>query len=200
MTESNSIQVAPCSADVERKKLARIKKNARTSARYFENKEEIASYKRRLVALKKSQDPSYLKKQAERMAAYRAANPDRDKQVAKRSRDKNIEARKASTRAWFAANPDKRAEYQQGRRAKVSAAGGKLTPGIKAKLFILQAGCCACCKTKCSIRGLHMDHVMPLALGGGSFDDNMQLLCQPCNNSKYSKHPIDFMQSRGFLL
>jgi 5-methylcytosine-specific restriction endonuclease McrA len=29
---------------------------------------------------------------------------------------------------------------------------------------------------------------------------NLQLLCQPCNNQKHVKHPVDFMREKGFLL
>lgn len=46
----------------------------------------------------------------------------------------------------------------------------------------------------------HLDHVMPLALGGSNTDDNMQLLRDRCNLQKHAKHPVDFMQERGFLL
>lgn len=35
---------------------------------------------------------------------------------------------------------------------------------------------------------------------GSNTDDNIQLLCKTCNLSKGAKHPIDFMQSKGFLL
>jgi hypothetical protein len=31
-------------------------------------------------------------------------------------------------------------------------------------------------------------------------DFNVQLLCATCNLNKNAKDPIDFMQSRGFLL
>lgn len=48
------------------------------------------------------------------------------------------------------------------------------------------------CKT-CSIE-------KPLARGGTNQRTNLQLLCPPCNLSKSAKDPIDFMQSRGFLL
>jgi 5-methylcytosine-specific restriction endonuclease McrA len=46
----------------------------------------------------------------------------------------------------------------------------------------------------------HLDHIVPLAIGGTNTDDNIQLLRQKCNQQKSAKHPIDFMQSRGFLL
>ena len=38
------------------------------------------------------------------------------------------------------------------------------------------------------------------ALGGLNADSNMQLLRAECNLQKSAKHPVDFMQSRGFLL
>jgi len=36
--------------------------------------------------------------------------------------------------------------------------------------------------------------------GGSNTDDNMQLLRKLCNLQKHAKHPVDFMQERGFLL
>jgi len=36
--------------------------------------------------------------------------------------------------------------------------------------------------------------------GGANDRANLQLLCGSCNKSKHAKDPIDFMQSRGFLL
>lgn len=41
---------------------------------------------------------------------------------------------------------------------------------------------------------------IPLWMGGANTDENMQLLRAVCNMQKSAKHPIDFMQSRGFLL
>lgn len=31
-------------------------------------------------------------------------------------------------------------------------------------------------------------------------DENVQLLCSRCNLSKGAKHPVEFMQSQGYLL
>lgn len=42
--------------------------------------------------------------------------------------------------------------------------------------------------------------IVPLALGGTNTDGNMQLLRSTCNQKKHAKHPVDFMQQRGFLL
>ena len=55
----------------------------------------------------------------------------------------------------------------------------------------------------CSVdvsKNYHIDHIMPLALGGYNGPPNLQILCRTCNQKKYCKHPVDFMQERGFLL
>lgn len=101
--------------------------------------------------------------------------------------------------AWQVANADLVRISWQNRRAKKKASGGRLSKGLAEKLMILQKGKCVCCGLPLK-DGYHLDHIIPLALGGSNTDDNMQLLRQRCNNQKHTKHPIDFMQSRGFLL
>ena len=118
-------------------------------------------------------------------AKWRAANPDK------------VKAIKAK---WDADNPEACRIHDQNRRARKRANGGKLSQGLAAKLFKLQRGKCACgCKQPLG-DDYHLDHRMPLALGGPNTDDNMQLLRKLCNLQKHAKHPIDFMQQRGFLL
>lgn len=75
---------------------------------------------------------------------------------------------------------------------------GKLSAGLSRKLWDLQRGLCPCCEQE--LGKFHMDHIMPISLGGTNTDDNIQLLRQTCNLQKGNKHPIDFMQERGFLL
>ena len=43
-------------------------------------------------------------------------------------------------------------------------------------------------------------HIIPLALGGANDDLNVQLLTPDCNQRKKAQHPVDYMQSQGFLL
>lgn len=177
----------------------RRRKNERARQRYLENKDRIASY--HVERHKKlSADPEYRKRQAEKSAAYRLANPDATKRTNARRRAANPELERQRCREWFAANPEKRAVYEQNRRAKKKANGGRLSADLKQRLFAVQKGACVCCREKFEIGNLHLDHVMPLSRGGAHVDENMQLLCQPCNQSKYSKHPVDFMQERGYLL
>jgi 5-methylcytosine-specific restriction endonuclease McrA len=100
---------------------------------------------------------------------------------------------------WAKKYPDKRNANQQNRRARKIGAGGKLSPGLAQRLLVLQKGRCACCGASLAF-GYNLDHIVPLALGGANEDWNMQLLTKKCNNEKHAKHPVDFMQSRGYLL
>lgn len=76
---------------------------------------------------------------------------------------------------------------------------GKLSSGIIEKLMNLQHGKCACCG-ELLYDDFHVDHIIPLSLGGTNTDDNIQLLKSTCNLKKRNMHPIDFMQSKGMLL
>lgn len=132
-------------------------------------------------------------------AAYRSKN--REKAIAYGAawREKNREKARATSAAWVAANHPQVRIQRQNYRAKKKANGGKLSHGLAERLYKLQRGKCACCGLPLG-DDYHLDHIMPIALGGTNTDDNIQLLRQQCNNQKHAKHPVDFMQSRGFLL
>lgn len=111
----------------------------------------------------------------------------------------NRELLNAKNLAWAKANPENARRAAHARRARKMATGGELSNGISANLFKLQRGKCPCCKQPLG-DDYHLDHIMPLYLGGSNTDDNIQLLRATCNRQKHTKHPIDFMQQRGFLL
>lgn len=177
----------------------RAHKNARAAQRYIENKEKISAYHSALHASKKS-DPEYMKRLAEKSVAYRAAHPDYTKKMNAKRRADHPEREKARCREWFANNPDKRVAYQQNRTAKIRSVTGIVSVDIRTKLMVLQRGKCGCCKKTLVSGFTHLDHNIPITKGGAHDDLNMQLLCQTCNNQKYNKDPIQFMQEKGFLL
>lgn len=150
---------------------------ARCAAWYTENRDK----KLARDAARHRKNPS---KKLESSAAWRAANKERCR---------------ANLAEWHKVNPEYHRISEQNRRARKRANGGRLSPGLAAKLFKLQKGKCACCHVSIA-DGNHLDHRIPVALGGPNEDWNMQLLCGPCNLSKGAKHPVEFMQSRGFLL
>ena len=132
-------------------------------------------------------------------AAWLAANPTKRKAVTADYYAANTDKCRAASAAWWAANPEAKRISGHNRRARKRENGGKLSRGLAEKLFNLQRGKCACCKQPLG-DNYHMDHIMPIALGGANEDCNIQLLRSTCNQQKYAKHPIDFMQQKGFLL
>jgi 5-methylcytosine-specific restriction endonuclease McrA len=139
---------------------------------------EIKAYNDKYMAENK-------KKCDDMKAAWRSANPEKAKEA---------------TRFWQSKNKSALRINNQNRRARKIANGGKLSRNIASVLFALQRGKCVSCRVILSKSGYHLDHVTALANGGSHDDKNMQLLCPHCNMSKHAKDPVDFMQSRGFLL
>lgn len=159
-------------------------------------------------------EQNYAKRNKPRILAYakryRTENSDKVKIANKAWRDRNVERQiefRRRTKDQTAAkgkiyrlnNPYRSTITNNNRRAALLAAGGKLSPGLRVKLFALQKGKCACCGEPLGAK-YHLDHIMPLALGGENEDRNIQLLRATCNAQKHAKHPVDFMRQRGFLL
>ena len=88
---------------------------------------------------------------------------------------------------------------QAERRARKK--GATLTSDIPTVVDLLayQSGKCANCGKK-PRESVHVDHIMPLALGGKHESANLQALCQSCNQRKHAKHPFVFANEEGRLL
>lgn len=135
-----------------------------------------------------------------KVAEYRATYPDRVRKTKATYRAFNKEHEAKSHANWRAKNREATRIHHLNRRVRKRAVAGVLSSGLTEKLFKLQRGKCACgCKQPLG-DDYHLDHRMPLALGGTNTDDNMQLLRAKCNLKKHAKHPADFMRQQGFLL
>ena len=159
----------------------------------------VAANPEKIKAKNKSRYEKNKEAECKAAAAWRAANPERVREYGAEWREGNRDIARKNSAQWRAENPDAVKAHHQNRRAMKKMAGGKLSAGLAKQLLKLQKGKCACCGMPLGV-GFHMDHVMPLALGGSNTDDNMQLLRATCNLQKHDKHPVDFMQQRGFLL
>lgn len=146
------------------------------------------------------------KKQAEYLTEWRKNNKDklasyRPKEViqkySKTWYEKNKETIKTKVSAYRKQNPDRVRALNQSRRGLERS--GRLSPDIIERLLSTQKGLCVCCRKKLG-KDFHLDHIVPLSLGGSNTDENMQLLKSKCNLQKNAKHPVDFMRERGFLL
>lgn len=160
-------------------------------AYYVLNAEKVAAYKKQYNIENKESI-------AEKRKAYREENKEKVRKQKADYAAKNSKKIVAKVTAWCKENPNRRREYSHNYRARKKGRG-VITPGLAEKLMALQKGRCACCGLKLG-KDYHMDHIMPLALGGSNSDENMQLLRSKCNMQKNAKHPVDFMQQRGFLL
>lgn len=127
----------------------------------------------------------------------------------KKYRLKNRERLVQSSKAWHQENKEKAKEYRsarlgvyaahaRNRRARILSSGGTHTNEEVLQILHWQRGCCSICKDKlCSY---HVDHIKPIARGGGNDRYNLQILCPRCNLSKNDSDPIDYAQRIGLLL
>jgi 5-methylcytosine-specific restriction endonuclease McrA len=93
-------------------------------------------------------------------------------------------------REWTALHRDSRHSYAAARRAAEKGAIGSHTAEDVQAQLARQSGRCFYCGKK--LREYQVDHVVPLALGGGNGPENLVLACPSCNLSKQAKHPMDW--------
>lgn len=134
-----------------------------------------------------------------RKLKYRTDNPEKHRAAFSRWAKNNPDKVREKNNKYCRNNPEKERIKNSNKRARKLLNGGVLSKGLSEKLFRMQKGKCPCCNKPLG-ENYHMDHKMPLALGGGNTDSNMQLLTATCNLKKGAKHPVEFMQERGFLI
>lgn len=118
-----------------------------------------------------------------------------DRQYAFKARDRRREYGKR----YQALYPERAATKERNKRALKRLNGGKHTVADVEQILKAQRNRCGCCRIKLG-KKYHVDHIIPIARGGSNDRRNLQILCAPCNHSKYSRDPIEFMQSLGRLL
>ena len=118
--------------------------------------------------------------------AWREANPERGKGYCKKHYDANPELRRECTKTWQRANPDAVRAISRARRARKRGAEGFHTQEDITKLLDQQNKECLC-GVSFDLIDYTVDHIVPLSRGGSNWPDNLQLLCQSCNDSKGTK-------------
>lgn len=170
------------------------------------NRKAVKRYRAR-----RSDDPEYKLKNAERCRAYRTENPERFKASVKRWRDANPDRDRENRAQWRANNPDKVREYSARWRAenpdKVREYGAAWRvanadrvneyaskrralksraphqPYNRAELF--ERWDYKCCY--CDAPATDVEHILPISKGGADALHNLTIACQPCNSSKGAK-------------
>lgn len=171
------------------------------------NREKVADYRREWVESNREKVVEYQRKwhqaNAEKTLEYsrkwREANPQKASNSVRNWQKENPENLANHQRKYREANPEKIKTTNHNRRARKKGNGGILSKNIVQNLLALQKGKCACCN-KSLKDGYHLDHIMPIALGGKNTDDNVQLLTPTCNLRKSDKHPDDWARLNGRLI
>lgn len=164
------------------------------------------------AACDKAHKANYYKRNKEKIKESRNSRRCELLDYFKRYHESNRDKRRWQARERYNNNKDKHSEYrranrevyashQRNRRSRKKKAGGKHTKDDVLMILISQGNRCAepTCRVDLS-NGYHVDHIMPLKLGGSNGPENLQCLCATCNLRKSSKHPIDWAVENGRLL
>lgn len=182
---------------------AKERREANKDAIREQKKKWYAANAERVKAKVRQSNVENKDKISERRAKKYQAEADKIRAKAAEYRRANPQKLKERMAEYKRADPQRFKEYSklgsQTRRAREKNAVGKLSAGLFSRLMVLQKGLCACCRDDLNAATPHLDHIIPLAAGGTNQDENIQLLCKPCNLSKGKKDPVTFMQERGFL-
>jgi 5-methylcytosine-specific restriction endonuclease McrA len=148
-------------------------KRAADRAYYRENKQQIIDY----VAIWKRENSERVR-ESNRASARRAyqANPEKFRLIAHEQRLKNPEAAKAR---------------DKNRRRAVEGPSG----AVLRQMYDDQQGLCAYCDTPL-FGTYHVDHILPICLGGTNEWNNLAIVCPPCNLSKHKRRIEDFINDR----
>lgn len=130
---------------------------------------------------------------------WRDKNPERSKKKYRDWYARNIESERLRSLSWNKENKDYCAANARNYRARKKHNGGVHSREDIAAIFQLQSSKCAYCRTALS-DDYHVDHVMPLVLGGSNDRANLQITCPTCNQMKHAKHPIEFARQLGLLI
>jgi 5-methylcytosine-specific restriction endonuclease McrA len=181
----------------------RAEANARARAYHEAHKEELASRKHAYYIAHRSEisarnnayHEAHREEKAARRRSYREARPEELAVQARAFRETHQEYLAAYQRAYYKAHPAKWTAKDHKRRAAKKGNGGTHTEAdIEAQRQRQNGLCYYCHKPWGSPRhpNGHIDHVVPLALGGSNGPENLVIACEECNLRKGAKHPDEF--------
>jgi 5-methylcytosine-specific restriction endonuclease McrA len=131
--------------------------------------------------------------------AYKKSNKEKCQAKQRNWRIQNADAIRSYARLYRGKYPEVKRAAEAKRRARKVGAVGSYGRNDVLQLLVLQKKRCATCYADISSK-YHIDHIRPLARGGGNSRNNIQLLCPPCNMRKSAKDPVVWARENGRLL
>lgn len=140
--------------------------------------------------------------------AWKVANPERVKEIVRKSHTKHVVRVRKNHRSWREANREHlkikfRARYaadpapwlaacNRRRALKMNAPGSGVTAAQWQEILVVHDHRCAYCL--CKSEALTMDHVIALSRGGSDDPENIVPACASCNSSKNQKSLLEIFE------
>ena len=178
-----------------------------TSSWLQENADWVKARSQRYVGRYKDTQRAWIERNKEARSAYNRAfakryaklYPERVAANCARWWARHPEMLQTYKKKYVAENPSYYAVARAKRKARKQSVDGAFSSKDVASLLKKQKGKCASC-FHITIKKYHVDHKMPLCLGGSNGPENIQILCPTCNMRKGGRHPDVWARKNGRLL
>lgn len=132
---------------------------------------------------------AYIKRHKE----WRSKNREKVRSQTKKYYQNNKEKCSEMIKNWRISNPEASRAITHRYISRKKGAEGRFSKKDVGLMLIKQNNLCLSCSADLT-KGFHVDHIMPLALGGTNWPDNIQILCPKCNCTKSDKHPDEWKE------
>lgn len=68
-----------------------------------------------------------------------------------------------------------------------------ISGSVRYDVLARSKGVCVACGTRSTAAALHVDHILPVSMGGETVPSNLQALCYKCNTQKRDRDDTDFI-------
>jgi hypothetical protein len=131
----------------------------------------------------------HIEQERARSRDWTSKNPEERKTLKREWARAHRDETRAAEKKWRQENPDKVRAASSRRRNQLANVGGSFTAADIEAIRVAQGNRCYICHKP--LKKYHIDHFIPLALGGSNDPGNLRLACPKCNMSKSAKHPHD---------
>jgi 5-methylcytosine-specific restriction endonuclease McrA len=125
-------------------------------------------------------------------AEWRKRNTIRIKKWWQKYKQQHAERIKENRRKYERENPEKVKASKHTRRTRILGLDSKIDSDYVKFLKIVQGMRCNYCEQTMS--DYQIDHIVPIARGGDNRNENLQLLCAPCNRQKGAKTDSEYRE------